>query len=184
MIRRARRRSRPVSRVLFPGPKAGVAAISLGRQLPDASSNLTRSTLPEGIPDGPSFSHEEKAEPIRSCSGWGLPSFPGRPGNGELLPRHFTLTPNLAAGAVYFLWHFPSRRRDSVLRSTLPCGARTFLSRGTSRCPASGHPADSDACSYYITLFSPHQSPGSPFRRRRCSVPGGYGRCSPNRCPS
>lgn len=34
---------------------------------------------------------------------------------------------SLSNGAVYFLWHFPSRRRDSVLRSTLPCGARTFL---------------------------------------------------------
>ena len=29
--------------------------------------------------------------------------------------------------AVCFLWHFPSRHRDSALRSTLPCGARTFL---------------------------------------------------------
>jgi hypothetical protein len=29
--------------------------------------------------------------------------------------------------AVYFLWHFPSRHRDWVLPSTLPCRARTFL---------------------------------------------------------
>ena len=29
--------------------------------------------------------------------------------------------------AVYFLWHFPSRRRDWVLPSTLPSEARTFL---------------------------------------------------------
>jgi hypothetical protein len=29
--------------------------------------------------------------------------------------------------AVCFLLHFPSRHRDSVLRSTLPCGVRTFL---------------------------------------------------------
>lgn len=28
---------------------------------------------------------------------------------------------------VYFLLHFPSRHRDSALRSTVPCGARTFL---------------------------------------------------------
>nr|CAJ71464.1 unknown protein [Candidatus Kuenenia stuttgartiensis] len=28
---------------------------------------------------------------------------------------------------VYFLLHFPSRRRDSALRSTAPYGARTFL---------------------------------------------------------
>ena len=35
---------------------------------------------------------------------------------------------NPSQEAVYFLWHFPSRHRDSVLRSTLSCGARTFLS--------------------------------------------------------
>ena len=42
--------------------------------------------------------------------------------------RRFTLTP---FGAVCFLWHFPScqpwGRQSSELRSTLPCGARTFL---------------------------------------------------------
>lgn len=30
-------------------------------------------------------------------------------------------------GTVYFLLHFPSRYRDSALRSTVSCGARTFL---------------------------------------------------------
>src|SRR3990172_9061098 len=30
-------------------------------------------------------------------------------------------------GTVYFLLHFPSRHRDSALRSTVPCGARTYL---------------------------------------------------------
>jgi hypothetical protein len=41
------------------------------------------------------------------------------------LPRKMAL--NQSHKAVCFLWHFPSRYRDSVLRSTLPCGARTFL---------------------------------------------------------
>ena len=30
-------------------------------------------------------------------------------------------------GTVFFLLHFPSRHRDSALRSTVSCGARTFL---------------------------------------------------------
>ena len=34
-----------------------------------------------------------KRFPIWSCSGWGLPSFPGHPGTGALLPHLFTLTP-------------------------------------------------------------------------------------------
>jgi len=45
-------------------------------------------------------------------------------GAGELLPHPFTLTSCLA---VSFLLHFPSRRRDWGLPSTLSCGARTFL---------------------------------------------------------
>ena len=35
--------------------------------------------------------------------------------------------------AVYFLWHYPSRHRDSALRSTLPFGARTFLTHPKTR---------------------------------------------------
>ena len=51
-------------------------------------------------------------------------------GAGELLPHRFTLTPENGPlpGVVCFLWHFPSRHRDWGLTSTLPCGARTFLS--------------------------------------------------------
>ena len=54
---------------------------------------------------------------------------------GELLPHRFTLTSKDCQQApfheaVYFLWHFPSRRRDWALPSTLSCGARTFLPSG------------------------------------------------------
>ena len=59
-----------------------------------------------------------------SCTGWGLPCRPRYRGRGELLPRHFTLTPY---GAVSFLLHFPSPRGARVLPGTLPCGVRTFL---------------------------------------------------------
>jgi len=66
------------------------------------------------------------------CSGWGLPCSASYPADGELLPRHCTLTPHFllfspplcfanrsrggwskkAVGAVSFLWHFPSLRRE------------------------------------------------------------------------
>ena len=77
--------------------------------------------------------------PIWSCSGWGLPGYPDRSGYGGLLPRLFTLTLWNSIAAIpqdgIFLWHFPyprERRRafsqgQSALRTTLPCGARTFL---------------------------------------------------------
>ena len=76
--------------------------------------------------------------PIWSCTGWGLPCHPSHDGCGELLPRRFTLTLRLGLaaslraslehrGAVYFLWHFPSRHRAWPLASILSCGARTFL---------------------------------------------------------
>ena len=72
-----------------------------------------------------------KRSPIWSCTGWGLPSFPGHPGNWCALtaPFHPYLQPNEAVQlqAVYFLLHFPSRCRDSTLWSTLPFGVRTFL---------------------------------------------------------
>jgi len=44
--------------------------------------------------------------------------------------HHFTLIP-ICIGTVSFLWHFPAsrkNRKDPVLRDTLPCGVRTFLS--------------------------------------------------------
>jgi|GEM_PF-1751584 len=64
--------------------------------------------------------------PIWSCTGWGLPSFSGHPKNWCALTAPFHPYP--ADGeAVCFLLHLPSRRRDSTLWSTLPCGVRTFL---------------------------------------------------------
>ncbi len=59
-----------------------------------------------------------------SCTRWGLPCRSHYWERGELLPRHFTLTP---CGAVSFLLHFPSPRGARALPGTLPCGVRTFL---------------------------------------------------------
>jgi hypothetical protein len=60
--------------------------------------------------------------PIWSCSVWGLPCPPHYCDGGALLPHLFTLTPGVAAGAVYFLWRFPSTgfepRLPDVIRHT------------------------------------------------------------------
>jgi len=71
--------------------------------------------------------------PVRPCSGWGLPSRPGRPGRWCALtaPFHPHLCPfpgGNRPSAVCSLWHFPAGRPDWPLASILPCGAPTFLS--------------------------------------------------------
>jgi len=66
------------------------------------------------------------------------------PGAGGLLHHRFTLTSGRGPGAVCFLWHFPAGHPGSVLPTTLPCGARTFLTRrnppGAAARPSSVHP--------------------------------------------
>ena len=61
--------------------------IPLGRQLPDASSDLPENLGRAAL----------ERSPIRSCSGWGLPCLPCHQRSGELLPRLFTLTRHGAA---------------------------------------------------------------------------------------
>jgi hypothetical protein len=100
-------------------------AIPLRRRLPAASSSLPGS----------------RNEPDRLCSLFGLA--PGgvyrarrvAPPAGALLPHRFTLTACFLARmkqvAVYFLWHFPWPCDRWTLSTTLSCGARTFLPRGS-----------------------------------------------------
>ena len=122
--------SRPVSRVLSPQLSPRVAAISLGRRLPGASSDRTRSTLPCGNPGGqPSSPRRRKAEPIWSCSEWGFPGPPITRGTGELLPRRFTLT----------LGNFPASSRRGPGRFVF-CG--TFLP--VARTPRYGAPCPTE----------------------------------------
>src|ERR1700726_1817790 len=77
-------------------------------------------TLPEDRPSQP------YRPPIRSCSGWGLPSQPVSRLLVGSYPHHFTFAAAYAT-AVYFLWHSPSGHPDRALPGTLLCGARTFL---------------------------------------------------------
>jgi hypothetical protein len=64
--------------------------------------------------------------PIRSCSGWGLPS---RPVTRPLVRSYRTVSPlpRPEGRGGLSLWHYPSRYHAWTLSSTLPGGARTFL---------------------------------------------------------
>ena len=91
--------------------------------------------LPErGIAPG------RRSAPMWPCSGWGFPCPRCRQRGGGLLPRLFTLAPSRSRernGAVCFLWHssvpptlWLKDREAFPLGTTLPYGARTFLSPG------------------------------------------------------
>ena len=56
---------------------------------------------------------------------------------GGLLHHRFTIAVQPKPEAVCFLWHYPAGHPGSVLPTTLPCGARTFLTgpRGPARPP-------------------------------------------------
>jgi len=114
----------------------GRMAIYLGPWLPKASSDLTRPVFP---PPGAEGNSNGLFFPLRERGLFGLApggvyrTTPITQGTGEPLPHLFTLIPTFV-GTVSFLWHFPYSRTlpcrirgQSVLRTTLPCGARTFL---------------------------------------------------------
>ena len=121
--------SRPVSRVLS-------RAYTLGRMPRGGHSSGTHVTVRLKLPTrerrGP-----RHGSSIRNCSRWGLASRPvARPlvrsyRTFSPLPvsrqRRDSVTPVARPSAVSFLCHFPSGRPAFALRSTLPCGARTFL---------------------------------------------------------
>ena len=72
-----------------------------------------------------------KTEPIRPCTGRGLPSPAGHPAGWWALtppfhpyPRHDS---KAEAQAVSFLWPYPWGRPRSPLATSLPYGVRTFL---------------------------------------------------------
>jgi hypothetical protein len=115
-----------------------------------ASSDLTRPAFsPDKIVSGSNLNGPFSSSRLRRrkrnlfglAPGGVYQATPIARGTGELLPHLFTLIPTFAlytmrcrafVGTVFFLWHFPYprlkfKRRQSVLRTTLPCGARTFL---------------------------------------------------------
>ena len=111
---------------------------------------------------------------------------------GGLLHRRFTLTLRTRRGAVCFLWHCPAGHPGSALPTTLPCGARTFLTglapgataRPTHPCSGysgpSGVPADRPSApppaepSLLLRGASPCVSPAG-FRRSDTACTRPYG---------
>jgi hypothetical protein len=86
---------------------------------------------------------------------------------GGLLHRRFTLTPGTCPGAVCFLWHYPAGHPGSVLPTTLPCGARTFLGAPVSL-TRRGRPANSPAALPRIRAISSRRAaPACCLRRPR-----------------
>src|SRR5438093_13425143 len=91
-----------------------------------SSDHSSRPVIAGGL-ERPTRSHRAgHATPVWSCFGWGLPCPRRHRRGGALLPHRFTLT---CFQAVCFLLHFPASHLDWPLASTLPCEARTFLSR-------------------------------------------------------
>ena len=113
--------SRPVGRVLCARSR-GPAVIHLGLPLPAASCGLPASIGRAAL----DRSRRERRSPLDLAPGGVYRAAAVTCGAGGLLHHRFTLAP-AAAEAVCFLWHCPAGRPGSALPTTLPCGARTFL---------------------------------------------------------
>ena len=125
------RASRPIGRVLCTHV-SGPTAIHLGLPLPAASCGLPASIGRAVLKRSRRKRAPTVPLPSWPCSGWGLPSRPGHPGRWwSLTPPFHPYLPGPATGragaAVCFLWHCPAGHPGSALPTTLPCGARTFL---------------------------------------------------------
>ena len=103
-----------ISRILY--PVTGAMIIYLGCRSPGTSCNLPGNFGRAAL----------QRSPIWSCSGWGLPCHSCHHESGELLPHHFTLTPASRGGI--FSVALSAGHPTFALRTTLPCGVRTFLS--------------------------------------------------------
>ena len=125
--RHRRRASRPVGRVLC-ARVSGPAAIHLGLPLPAASCGLPASIGRAARSRRPRAPKKRAALVTLLRVGFTKP-----PGSLRALVVSYTTVSPLPwpgrsrAGAVCFLWHFPAGHPGSVLPTTLPCGARTFL---------------------------------------------------------
>ena len=166
--------------------------IHLGPMLPWGSSDLPAllyGNLPHGEEDESGtdhsgFSKRKKQGLFGLAPGGVCQASDVAIGTGELLPHLFTLTPTCGtrctcitqSGAVYFLRHFPYSdfSEQSVLRTTLSCGARTFLPFGPDQDRTSDHltcpgilifvfmPMDAEYCPVIGWLpreYTKHQAP-------------------------
>ena len=140
---------------------AHVAAIRLGRPLPDASRNqpgrLVRKRLEL---------FRARAAPIRSCSRWGLPCRPRCRVRGGLLPHLFTLT---SAGATRYP-RIPPTLRWSTGRIRRPCRGGLFSVALSLRSPPPV--VDRHRFSVEPGLSSPSETPGAAARPTGAAVMG------------
>jgi hypothetical protein len=130
--------SRPVGRVLCARSR-GPTVIHLGLPLPAASCGLPASIGRAAL----KRSREEPWLPFLTLLRVGFTEPPQSP--AALVVSYTTVSPLPRAsrrGAVCFLWHCPAGHPGSVLPTTLPCGARTFLTGPQAR---RDRPADSPA---------------------------------------
>ena len=106
-----------ISRILYPARRAMI--IYLGCRSPGTSCNLPGDFRRAAF----------KRLSIWSCTRWGLPCLPCHHGSGELLPRHFNLTCECmhSIGGVFSV-ALSIGYPKFALRTTVPCGVRTFLS--------------------------------------------------------
>ncbi len=115
--------SRPVGRVLCSRLR-GAAVIHLGLPLPAASCGLPASIGRAAL----NRSRRERVAPLLTLLRVGFTEPPQSP--AALVVSYTTVSPlplRWRAGAVCFLWHCPAGHPGSALPTTLPCGARTFL---------------------------------------------------------
>jgi hypothetical protein len=129
--------SRPVGRVLCARLR-GAAVIHLGLPLPAASCGLPASI-------GRAALNRSRRKPPASLLTLLRVGFTEPPQSPAALVVSYTAVSPLPRwrGAVCFLWHFPAGRPGSALPTTLPCGARTFLtglSPGATARPTHPHP--------------------------------------------
>ena len=92
------------------------------------AGNLVRSTREHRAGRPPSLAQGTAGSPLDLAPGGVYRAAAVTCGAGGLLHHRFTLTP-ARAGAVCFLWHCPAGHPGSALPTTLPYGARTFLTR-------------------------------------------------------
>jgi hypothetical protein len=91
------------------------------------ADSLVRSTREHRAGRPRSLTQETSGSPLDLAPGGVYQAAAVTCGAGGLLHRRFTLTPRTRRGAVCFLWHCPAGHPGSALPTTLPCGARTFL---------------------------------------------------------
>src|ERR1700691_267026 len=113
--------SRPVGRVLCARLR-GATVIHLGLPLPTASCGLPASIGRAALERW----RRDPAVPLLTLLRVGFTEPPQSP--AALVVSYTAVSPLPRwRGAVCFLWHYPAGHPGSALPTTLPCGARTFL---------------------------------------------------------